>query len=81
VTEDIMLEIFLNKKYFYPNQYKKTIYNIDFNFLKKIGIEYILLDLDNTLVSYEENLPTEKLKNLIKKIISEIFIKNIIQIN
>ncbi len=63
-----MLEIFLKKKYFYPNQYKKTIYDIDFNYLKKIGIEYILLDLDNTLVSYEETLPTEKLKNLIKKI-------------
>ncbi|MFW5794791.1 MAG: YqeG family HAD IIIA-type phosphatase [Bacillota bacterium] len=63
-----MLEFFLKKKYFYPNQYKKTIYDINFEKLKKYGIKHILIDLDNTLISYEENLPTDKIRDLIKYI-------------
>ncbi|MCF7923820.1 MAG: YqeG family HAD IIIA-type phosphatase [Candidatus Izimaplasma sp.] len=63
-----MLEIFLKKKYFYPNQYKKTIYEIDFSYLKEQGIEYIFIDLDNTLISYDENHPSKEIKNLINKI-------------
>ena len=63
-----MLEFFLKKKYFYPNEYKKTIFDINFSDLKKIGIEHVLIELDNTLISYEENFPTKKIKNLIKNI-------------
>ena len=48
-----MIEIFLKKKYFYPNEYHKTIYDIDFNQLKSLGIKQIMIDLDNTLIPYD----------------------------
>ncbi len=60
-----MIEIFLKKKYFYPNEYHKTIYDIDFNQLKSLGIKQIMIDLDNTLIPYDEHLPNQKVKSLI----------------
>jgi HAD superfamily phosphatase (TIGR01668 family) len=63
-----MLELFLNKKYFYPNAYKKTIFDIDFNQLKSEGIQHILIDLDNTLIPYDQHLPSQEIKDLLKDI-------------
>jgi len=66
--EEIMLELFIKKKYFYPNAYKKTIYDIDFNQLKSEGIQHILIDLDNTLIPYDQDLPSQKIKDMLKYI-------------
>lgn len=63
-----MLEIFLRKKYFYPDDYKKTIYDIDFKSLKTKGISHLFIDLDNTLIPYDLDLPNEKIKALINRI-------------
>ncbi|QWC00489.1 YqeG family HAD IIIA-type phosphatase [Mycoplasmatota bacterium] len=63
-----MIEIFLRNKYFYPNEYHKTIYDVNFNNLKQKGFRYILIDLDNTLIPYDENLANENVDMLIKKI-------------
>lgn len=59
-----MIELLFRKKYFYPDDYKKTVFDIDFLSLKKIGIENIFIDLDNTLIPYDINTADEKTLNL-----------------
>lgn len=63
-----MIELFLRKKYFYPNEYHQTIFDIDFKLLKEKGIRYILIDLDNTLIPYDEHVANAKIIVLMKKI-------------
>jgi HAD superfamily phosphatase (TIGR01668 family) len=48
-------------KLFIPNEYHKTIHDIDLVQLYEQGIRLILTDLDNTLVGYETALPTEEI--------------------
>ena len=57
-----------------PTKTEKTIYDIDYNILKKEGIKCLLFDLDNTCVGYHDKLPTKKLNNLFKKLKSIGFI-------
>lgn len=63
-----MLELFFKKKYFYPNDYKKSVYDIDFKELWNNNIRIIMLDLDNTLIPYDENEPTNKIFQLFETI-------------
>ncbi|MFP4477866.1 MAG: YqeG family HAD IIIA-type phosphatase [Candidatus Izemoplasmatales bacterium] len=63
-----MIEIFLRKKYFYPNEYHQTIFDIDFKSLKEKDISYILIDLDNTLIPYDETIANAKIIVLMKKL-------------
>lgn len=51
-----------------PDYYYKTIYDIPFDKLYEQGIRLILTDLDNTLISYEEELPNDKLFELKNKL-------------
>jgi HAD superfamily phosphatase (TIGR01668 family) len=55
-----MLELFFKKKYFYPNDYKKNVFDIDFVKLKNSGIENIFIDLDNTLIPYDIHTADER---------------------
>ncbi len=48
-----MLEIFL------PTDIYKNIYEITPDFLKSTGIKALILDIDNTLVTYDDPKPTE----------------------
>ncbi len=48
-----MLELLFRKKYFYPDEYKKTVFDVDFNSLKEKNIKNIFIDLDNTLIPYD----------------------------
>lgn len=50
-----MIELLFRKKYFYPDDYKKSVFDIDFTKLKDQGIENIFIDLDNTLIPYDIN--------------------------
>lgn len=50
---------------FAPDMYQQSIYTIDYKKLKKRGIKCLLFDLNNTLVSYEVDYPTDKLRELI----------------
>lgn len=47
---------------FIPNEYHKSIHDIDLVKLYESGKRLILTDLDNTLVSYVEPLPTEEIR-------------------
>ncbi len=56
----------LNK--FVPKMYKKNIYEINFDLLKKQGIKLILFDLDNTLTPAREEKYYKKTKELFEKL-------------
>lgn len=49
---------------FYPNEYVKSVYVIDYDELYKRGKRGIIFDIDNTLVRHNEKV-TEDCKNLI----------------
>ena len=55
-------------KKFIPDYYFKSVYDIPYDELYNSGIRLILTDLDNTLISYNETLPNDKLFELKKKI-------------
>jgi hypothetical protein len=60
-----MIEFLLRKKYFYPNEYNKTIFDIDFEKLNEKGIQFVLIDLDNTLIPYDLKKADEEIKNFL----------------
>ena len=51
-----------------PDMYKKSIYEIDYSKLKEIGIKCLLFDLDNTIVPYNEKIPSEETVTLFNKL-------------
>lgn len=51
-----------------PDIYEKDIYNIKYDILQSRGIKYLIFDLDNTLVTIKENLPSEETKELFKNL-------------
>ncbi len=56
------------KKNFIPNLYETSIYEIDLEKLKEIGIKGFIFDVDNTIVTYETPVPDEKVKAWFKKL-------------
>jgi HAD superfamily phosphatase (TIGR01668 family) len=63
-----MFELFFKRKHFYPNEYVKTVFDVDFPKLWENNVKIIMLDLDNTLIPYDEDEPTGKLHKLFDKI-------------
>lgn len=62
-----------------PDAYYKNIFEIDFKNLKKKGYKNLFLDVDNTLVPYTEDIPSENIKKLIndlKKDFNVIIVSN-----
>ena len=55
-------------KRFLPDIYRKDIFDINYDKLKKMGIKCILLDLDNTISPAKEVVLYEETKKLIDKI-------------
>ena len=55
-------------KKFVPFAHAKSIYEIDVSFYKRLGIEVILCDLDNTLDSYKTKTPSEIAFQLFEKL-------------
>lgn len=47
---------------------KSSIYDIDYEELKKEGIKALIFDLDNTIASYEEDEPSKEAISLINKL-------------
>ncbi len=63
-----MIELFLKAKHFMPDDYYKTVYDIDFLALKNQGINVLFIDIDNTLIPYDESFPTDGLRTLFETI-------------
>jgi HAD superfamily phosphatase (TIGR01668 family) len=61
------------KKRFIPDLYLNTVYELDINLLKAKGIKSIIVDIDNTLVSWETRVPDEKVTDLVCKLTAEDF--------
>lgn len=57
----------MNKKAI-PFAIATSAYDIPLSFYKENNIKHILFDLDNTLASYKEKVPSDKAKELIKRL-------------
>ena len=55
------------KKYFMPNEYVQSIFQIDIVKLAESGVKGIITDLDNTLVGWDVEEPTEEVKTWFQK--------------
>lgn len=64
-----LMDLLFKIKNFIPQEYHKSIYEIDYAKLYESGKRIILTDLDNTLVSYHEETPTEENMEWKKKLI------------
>lgn len=51
-----------------PYAHALNLYDINPDFFVKIGIKYLLLDLDNTLDTHKDKMPSERAKNYIQEI-------------
>ena len=58
-------------KYFMPDLYLNDIYEISPEMLKSKGIKAVLLDIDNTLVTYDDPMPTESVLNWLEALKNE----------
>ncbi len=54
--------------FFTPDYYYKTIYDIDFEELKKEGIKLLLIDIDNTIIPWDSAIVNMRLNGLFKKL-------------
>jgi len=54
--------------YFIPDVIYNDVYEIDFDALKKKNITGLIFDIDNTLVSYKQETPTENVIVLLNKL-------------
>ncbi len=63
-----MIHWLLKTRHFVPNSHYDTVHDIDFDALYQEGKRVLLVDLDNTLIPYDETLPNKKLKAFIESI-------------
>ena len=63
-----MFEKLLNYKKAIPDEYKKTIFDIDFKELYDQGKRVVFFDLDNTLISYKDDLANETVINFVNSL-------------
>ncbi|HYF82814.1 MAG TPA: YqeG family HAD IIIA-type phosphatase [Clostridia bacterium] len=56
-----------------PDLYLNTVYELDTRVLKGKGIKAIIVDIDNTLVSWDTKVPDEKVVELVCKLVAEDF--------
>ena len=53
---------------FLPDIYQKSVYKINYNKLRTLGIKCIIFDLDNTLSPISLDKPTKRLKDLFSQL-------------
>lgn len=58
-------------KRYIPTMHAKSIYEIDVSLYKKIGVKYVLADLDNTLDSYKQKTPSKQALFLKEELMAE----------
>lgn len=63
-----MIEYILKTKHFIPSEFHLSFFEIDFKKLYTQGYRLIITDLDNTLISYQESLPTTQIKTLFQEL-------------
>jgi len=63
-----MIEKFIDYRKCIPDEYVEDVFHIDYSKLYALGKKVIFFDLDNTLISYKETEPSQKIKNLINSL-------------
>lgn len=63
-----MIDFLLKQSYYIPDDFQKTVYDIDYLEYWKQGIRVLLIDLDNTLIPYDEYMPNEKIRALFQRL-------------
>ena len=53
---------------FKPNMYYKSIFDINYDLIKEKEIKVLIFDLDNTIMTYEEEVPRYEVVKLFKKL-------------
>lgn len=61
------------KKLLIPDSYYESVFFVDRNKLKEMGIEGIIIDIDNTLIPWEEKEADNKVFNFINNLIEDGF--------
>ena len=56
---------------FKPEMYYKNIFNINYKLLKEKDVKVLIFDLDNTIMKVDENVPSDKVVALFKKLSSD----------
>lgn len=62
-----MIYHLIQTKRFIPTHTAQTVFDIDYETLYQTK-KAILMDLDNTLITYKEDVPTEKIRQLLQRI-------------
>ena len=65
-----MIHFLIKTEKVLPDAVVKTVYDIDYQALAQSGKKNLLIDLDNTLISYQEDNANDALKSLIQTLIS-----------
>ncbi|NLD26214.1 MAG: YqeG family HAD IIIA-type phosphatase [Acholeplasmataceae bacterium] len=63
-----MVQLFFPLSKFIPYDCYKDVYSVDYNKLYEAGKRIILMDIDNTLIPYDQALPNAALMDLFEKI-------------
>ncbi|MFA5035961.1 MAG: YqeG family HAD IIIA-type phosphatase [Candidatus Izemoplasmatales bacterium] len=66
-----MIELFVKETLFIPDDYQKTIYDINYDQLAASGIKTILMDLDNTIIPYDESHASSQIMTLFKSVLAK----------
>lgn len=56
---------------FKPKMYYKSIFDINYDLLKEKNIKVLIFDLDNTIITVDEELPSDEVVELFKKLNNE----------
>jgi HAD superfamily phosphatase (TIGR01668 family) len=63
-----MVQLFFRLEKFIPYDCYKDIFSVDYNKLYEAGKRIILMDIDNTLIPYDQDVPTPALMDLFARI-------------
>ncbi|NLZ61729.1 MAG: YqeG family HAD IIIA-type phosphatase [Acholeplasmataceae bacterium] len=58
------MSLLFKNKVFYPYDYQKSVFDIDYRALQEKGVKLLMIDLDNTLIPYDESEPNDDIRNL-----------------
>lgn len=68
--------MFVKPQLFRPDFYYTAFWNIDFKKLSKMGIDYLIIDLDSTIASAHSKVVDERVKAALEKAFDSGYIKN-----
>lgn len=63
-----MIQYLLRAKHFVPDVFETSVFDVDFQSKYNDGKRVLITDLDNTLISYEDEKPTKEVLDLFEKL-------------